>query len=166
MAKKFRKKFNYRRVKKGMSYTTQDLVELFGIYKGTVRNWCKYGLSHFKHGNKLFIFGDDLIEFLKNYNQKGKVSCGDNEMYCMKCKKAVVPYGNEADAIYWSETRFNLRGICPDCGNLIHKAGSKNKLDLYNSFFNLQTIHEKRLNEGFQSTATCDIKEGENNEQI
>ena len=53
-----------------------------------------------------------------------KQPCRPGEFYCLRCKAPKRPAGDMADYIPKSATRGLLRGICPICDRLIHRAVS------------------------------------------
>ena len=76
----------------------------------------------------MLIHGEDLLLFLKDRREKNKVTCKPGELYCVKCRKARLPAGSEADYQSLTDTQGNLIGICPCCEISIYRRVSLAKL--------------------------------------
>lgn len=163
--KKYKRRLNPNLIKTGQSYTVQDISDLYSLHKNSVQRWFRhYGLVGFEHGNRYFAHANDLKAFIVNRNNAGKVTCKDNEIYCMKCRKAVEPFGGLVDVVYISEKRINLKGICPKCDSTIYKVGSLKKLEKYKEIFTTQTIPPKRLIDTCISSVSDNKKEVTSND--
>lgn len=120
---------NYRLVKIHRNYTVEEIANLFGIHKNTVRAWLKAGLPVCDYIRPMLILGRDLAEFLKAQRTKNKRPCGPGEIYCVRCRAPKSPAGNMAEYRAQTETLGNLVGICPDCEGLIFRRVNRAKLD-------------------------------------
>ena len=120
---------NYRLVKKDRSYTVEQVARLFGIHRNTVRNWMRRGLEPIDDKRPIVFDGRDLAAFLEARRNKRRCRLKPGEIYCPPYHAAREPAGDMAEYVPFSETRGNLRGICPTCDRLIHRAVSLDKIE-------------------------------------
>ena len=114
-------RLNHRRVKKLRIYTVNEIGELVGVHKNTIRQWIRGGLQTTDLKRPLLVLGRDLIDFLQARWVKRKRPCGTAQMYCFRCRLAKKPAGAMADYSALTEKLGNLTGICPDCGLIMHR---------------------------------------------
>jgi excisionase family DNA binding protein len=113
-----------RRAKTHHSYTIAEAAALFGVHRNTVRNWTRRGLGTVKAGRLVLILGDELRRFLSRRRDARRARCRPGTMYCMKCREARRPPEGLVEAVQITRTAVNLRGLCPDCGSLMHRRAS------------------------------------------
>lgn len=112
---------NYRRIKMHLTYTIEELARLFTLHKNTVRAWQKAGLTPIDDGRPILFKGSVVAAFLKRRRDGAKKPCGINEIFCLPCREPKMPAAAMADYLATTATSGNLRGICPECGRLIHR---------------------------------------------
>jgi uncharacterized protein YjcR len=125
MAKSYRiSKIKYRR-----SYDFNEITELLGIHISTVRAWRKEGLETLEDTRSPYlVMGKQLKTFLHNKQAKRKTHLKSNEVYCLVCRKGIVPVeiaevingivgGNKQSLI--------LKGKCPNCNRPVNRFISK-----------------------------------------
>jgi excisionase family DNA binding protein len=117
------RRHNGRRVKIHRSYTITEAAAVLGAHKHTVSRWIAAGLPTTDDRRPFLIHGEDIRAFLKA-REPVKQSCRPGEFYCLCCKAPRRPAGDMADYISKTATRGLLRGICPICDRLIHRAAS------------------------------------------
>ena len=121
------KNYNTSRINKNKSYTVIETAKKLNVCKRTVRRWVKEGLKIIPEIYPYLIKGNDLVVFLKDRQNKRKTKLANNEIYCVKCKKAIKPKDNAVRLIYSGKTLgngckdFNIEGICPICKNKIYR---------------------------------------------
>ncbi|OQX19913.1 MAG: hypothetical protein BWK76_03215 [Desulfobulbaceae bacterium A2] len=120
---------NHRLVKIHRNYTVEEIAELFGIHKHTVRSWIKGGLAITDDKRPMLILGHDLVAFLKSRRSKNKRPCKPGELYCVRCRTARTPAADMAEYIPVTEKFGNLIAICPDCGVIMNRRVSLAKID-------------------------------------
>lgn len=120
---------NPNRAKTHRNYTVEEAADLYGVFKGTVRNWIKAGLPVLDDKRPMLILGSDLTAFHRAKNAKNKQPCKPGEMYCVKCHAPKTPDGNMVDYEAITEKIGNLVGICPDCYAAMNRRVSLAKLD-------------------------------------
>jgi hypothetical protein len=112
---------NHRLVKIHRNYTVEDIADLFGIHKNTVRGWVKAGLATSDDKRPMLILGNDLQAFLQVRRLKNKQICKPGEMYCVGCRAPKFPAADMADYSPVTEKFGNLTAICPDCNSIINR---------------------------------------------
>lgn len=120
---------NYRLVKLHRSYSVEDVADLFGIHKHTVREWVRHGLPVMNDQRPMLMLGHDLRAFLQARRIKNKRPCQPGQMYCVRCRAPKFPAGDMADYRPTTENLGTLQGICPDCGCMMNRRASLVKLE-------------------------------------
>ncbi len=112
---------NHRLVKIHRNYTVEDIANLFGIHKNTVRNWVKDGLATIDEKRPMLILGLELEAFIKERRAKNKQSCKPGQLYCVRCRVPKFPAEDMADYEPVTEKFGNLIAICPECDSIINR---------------------------------------------
>jgi hypothetical protein len=120
---------NYRLVKIHRSYTVEEVARLFGCHRNTIRNWRRQGLQPIDSKRPIVFDGATVAGFLKARRSEGKQRLKAGEIYCLPCRAPKEPAGNIAEYIPLNDAKGNLRGICPTCERLIHRAVSRAKIE-------------------------------------
>jgi len=119
------RRFNRRRIKIHHSYTIDEAARALGAHKNTVRNWVrKEEVPLVCDRRSYLIQGRALREFLATKQAKNKSRCGPGQIYCLSCRSPKNPDGAIADYLPLTRATGNLRGLCPDCGRLVHRVVS------------------------------------------
>jgi hypothetical protein len=118
----------YRLVKIHRNYTVEDIANLFGIHKNTVRRWVKAGLATSDNKRPMLILGHDLRAFLQARRVKNKQTCKPGEIYCVGCRAPKFPAADMAEYSPITEKVGNLTAICPDCNSIMNRCVSLAKL--------------------------------------
>lgn len=119
---------NHRLVKIHRNYTVEEIVNLFGNHKNTVRGWIKAGLAISDDKRPMLVLGHDLVAFLQDRRVKNKQACKPGEMYCVRCRSPRFPAADMADYSPVTERFGNLIAICPDCNSIMNRRVSFAKL--------------------------------------
>jgi hypothetical protein len=88
---------NHRRVKIHRSYTVEEVAQLFGAHKNTVRAWIKAGLPTCDRKRPTLILGRELASFLQARRVSKKQPCQPGELYCVRCRAPKFPAGDMAE---------------------------------------------------------------------
>jgi hypothetical protein len=115
-------------VKIHRNFTIEDIAELFGIHKNTVRGWVKAGLAISDDKRPMLVLGHDLVAFLQNRRVKNKHTCKPGEMYCVRCRAPKRAGGDMVEYSTITEKFGNLIAICPDCNSIMNRRVSLAKL--------------------------------------
>lgn len=152
-----RRRPNPRLVKIHRNYTVDEVARTLGPHKNTVRAWIKQGLPTIDSRRPTLIHGLDLARFLETRRKRAKKTCGPGQIYCVKCRFPKAPAGRMADYIPITAISGNLRGICPDCGILIHRRVSRVKLDSVRGNLEVAFPHPApRIRERTVPSVDCD----------
>lgn len=85
-------KYNLATIKRRHSYSIEEIAALFAINEKTVQRWIQDGLHPIVPNRRPYLFmGEQLKIFLAGIKKERKTTLKKNEMYCLACKKAVVP---------------------------------------------------------------------------
>jgi hypothetical protein len=120
---------NPRLAKIHRNYTVEEVAQLYGLLKNTIRNWLKQGLATIDERRPRLILGRDLRRFLHERREKAKQVCGPGQLFCIACRAPKVPAGMMAECIQTGPRSGNLCGICPDCERLIYRRVNLTKID-------------------------------------
>jgi hypothetical protein len=120
---------NPRLAKIHRNYSVEDVAALFGVHRGTVREWIKRGLPIIDDKRPFLILGTDLFDFLHGRRTKNKRTCQPGEIYCVRCRAPKSPAGDMADYRPVTESLGNLIGMCPDCELMMYRRVNLAKLD-------------------------------------
>lgn len=112
------------------NYTVEEAASLYGVFKGTVRNWIKAGLLVLNDQRPMLILGSSLNAFHQARRTRNKQKCQPGEIYCVRCRAPKMPAGNMADYRIVTEKIGNLEAICPNCDKIINRRVSLAKLEL------------------------------------
>lgn len=144
-----KKKYNLRKLNKHKSYDSSELQEILGVHPQTVKTWKKEGLKPINGGSSPFLYsGDELIAFLLKRTESQKVKLKEDEIYCLKCRRAVKPIEIEVvrRGVFLGSGNEStiLKSNCPICKSKIQRFSSikrevncevetkgKNQLDLF-----------------------------------
>jgi hypothetical protein len=120
---------NPRLAKIHRNYNVEEVADLFGVHRNTVRAWVKRGLPTSDTKRPLLILGRDLSSFLQARRVKNKRTCQPGELYCVRCRAPKAAAGDMADYRPMTETLGNLIAICPDCDAIMNRRVSLAKLE-------------------------------------
>ena len=128
---------NPRVVKIHRNYDTHELSKLLRVHKNTLRSWTKAGLNPIDEGRPALFLGLTVKAFLTERRRKKHQTCRRDEIYCLVCRTPKNPDGGMVDYLPVSSRSGNLRGLCPDCGNLIHRCISVANLGTIQTVFHV-----------------------------
>src|SRR3989344_8949580 len=120
---------NPRLAKIHRNYTVEEIANLLGVHRNTVREWGKRGLPTSDQKRPFLVLGRDLRAFLQARRAKNKRPCQPGEIYCVRCRAPKAPAGDMAEYQTMTETLGNLIAICPDCGSIMNRRVSLAKLE-------------------------------------
>ena len=148
-----------RRVKIHRSYTVDDAARLFGCHRNTIRHWQKQGLKQIDGRRPVVFEGLALSAFLDARRGARRRRLKPGEIYCLPCRAPREPAAAMAEYIPVTDTRGNLRGICPACGRLIHRMVSRAQIEAIRGNLDV-TFSEPspRIRETSRPSVDCEIK--------
>jgi Helix-turn-helix domain len=121
---------NWQLVKKCRNYTVEEIADLFGLHKNTVRAMLRDGLRPIDDRRPMLFLGGDLANFLRERRAKSKCPLKSNEMYCLRCREAREPAFGDVEYLPATPSGGNLRGLCPACSGLMHRRVSLARMHL------------------------------------
>jgi hypothetical protein len=119
---------NHRLVKTHRNYRVEEIADLFGIHKHTVRAWVKDGLPTCDDKRPILILGHVLAAFLQARRARNKKTCRPGEIYCVRCRAPKFPAGDMVEYQPVTAKLGNLIAICPDCDSIMNRRVSMAKL--------------------------------------
>jgi len=147
---KHKRTYNIGIIKKTYSYKIEEIANLFGIHKGTVRQWCKDGLKKVDKFRPFLIRGSDIVEFLREKQSRKKRKCLPDELYCFRCRLPRRPKDMKVIIEMRTKKVGLMKGLCSACNSKINKSISAKKLEEIGQIFEIIKIHDKNLS-GFDS---------------
>jgi hypothetical protein len=115
------KRINPGRIKINRSYTIVEVARVLRVHKRTVQRWIGRGLPTCDDARPTLLLGGVLRDFLRQQQLASKQPCQPGQLHCVCCRAPKSPAGQMVDFIPTTPTSGYLRGICPDCGTLIHR---------------------------------------------
>lgn len=108
------RRYDTRRARVSLSYTTSELAELFEVTLSTVYAWVRDGLVPIDCHRPYLFAGPAVAAFLRARN-KPRQPLEDGQIYCVACKKACRPDNGIAELLPRGETTADVVGTCPFC---------------------------------------------------
>ena len=137
-----RSRVDPRRIKIHRSYTVEQLAEVLGCHKNTVRLWVKQGLPTLDDGRRpLLIHGRTAREFLEARKRRRKRPSKIDQLYCLRCREPRDAARNRAFCSIPLSGPGLLTAECAVCDTLMCKRVSTRSIPNLQQAFELQ-IHE------------------------
>ncbi|MDH5721851.1 MAG: helix-turn-helix domain-containing protein [Alphaproteobacteria bacterium] len=118
--------YPHNRVRYWSAYDLDEICALFsdtGLHIQTVRRWInKGGLQTIDRNKPTLIYGQNLIDFLKRQNSKGKCKTAFDQIYCMKCKDGRPVYQKKIVIEQHKGGFLKASGLCRECKNRMFKS--------------------------------------------
>lgn len=149
---------NHRLVKMHRSYTVEEIANLFGTHKNTVRHWVKEGLTCIDDKRPMLVPGADLVAFLQARRVKNKQTCKPGEFYCVRCRATKSPSGDMAEYSPITEKFGRLVAICPDCDSIMNRNVSMARIGEFRGKMDI-TVSEasRRIDERSEPSVNSDL---------
>jgi hypothetical protein len=141
-----KRSYNTRLIRLGMSYSVQEVSELYRVHKNAVLRWIRDGLATIDGRRPYLIHGAVLAAWLKKKQSARKHKCRSDEFFCCKCRAPRKAWENITDVVIRNESKLALSALCAACGTVLHRIGSVKKLAEYQKIFSIQTIQDERIN--------------------
>jgi len=161
-----KRKYNTRRISLKISYSVQEIAELFGIHKNAALNWIKAGLKIIDQKKPYLINGSDLIEFLNIRQKKRKHKCKLDEFYCFKCRLPRKPLSGSIQITPRNIHRLKITAKCSVCLTNIFKDGSAKKQDEIELTYGFAMQPQEHIVGCNDTSINSDILENDKYEQI
>lgn len=127
------------------SYTVEEVAELYGVHKKTVRNWIKNGLLVIDDVRPLLILGTDLRLFIRQKRKGNKRKCKPSEIYCLRCRAPRNVLPETAKFVQDVGGIGRVFALCSVCDSKVNK---------YFRWRGLEAIRQELLVESTVSTKT------------
>lgn len=92
-----------------------------GFHPNSIRAWLKNGLEAIDALRPTQMLGEELNRFLAKRKQDRRSRTPPGMIHCLPCRKPQRPAEGMVDYLPSGSALGNLRGLCPDCGRLIHR---------------------------------------------
>jgi excisionase family DNA binding protein len=150
------RRIDSRVIKLHRSYSVDEAAEALGVHKNTVANWLRQGLQPIDKIRPILIHGEELRRFLKERRHQRKSPCLRDQLWCLRCKAPQRPDGGLVDYLSMSTSGGNLRGLCPECGCLMHRRVSIKQLPAVAAQFDIAFPQaQSRLNDCSFPSLNC-----------
>lgn len=141
------------------SYSVEEVACLYGVHKGTVREWVKRGLQTINDKRPMLITGSDLATFHQARRTKNKQTCKPGEIYCVRCRAPKMPAGNMAEYQTITAKLGNLIAICPTCDTIMNRRVSLARIELVRGKLDITLPQALRhIVESNQPTVNSDLR--------
>ena len=142
------------------NYSVEEVADLYGVFKGTVRVWIKAGLPTLNQKRPMLIKGSELAAYHRARRTKNKQTCKAGEMYCLKCRIPKKPDGNMVDLQTITEKIGNLVGICPTCYTIMNRRVNIAKLEQVRGEMDItMPLAQRHIVESKQPSVNSDLKQ-------
>lgn len=138
--KKYKRTFQLNLIKKDYPYSVAELVQDFGVTKGTVYAWIHEGLQPTDGTTPYLIHSEVLREFLRERQKKRKKPCEFNQMFCLKCQRPRRTLEGKATLEFGNHNAPKLKGICEKCNGKVCRSYSAKSLPEVRKAFSLQQV--------------------------
>lgn len=161
-----KRRHNIRLIKKGTSYSIQDIANLFNLHTNAVRQWLKAGLPRIDKQKPYLVHGSDLYNFLNAKQIGRKHHCEPNQLFCCKCQKPRTATNNHVTIKILNQKQLQIYGRCTECKASMVRVGSVKKLLDYQKTFVINKIEDQHLIDTSPPSAKCYFDKELNNDQI
>ena len=158
--KKKKRHYNPNLAKIHRNYSVEEVADLYGVFKGTVRAWIKAGLQTLNQKRPMLIKGCELAAYHRARRTKNKQTCKAGEMFCLKCRTPKVPDSNMVEFQTVTEKIGNLVGICPTCYTIMNRRVSIAKLDQVRGEMDItMPLAQRHIVESKQPSVNSNLKQ-------
>jgi hypothetical protein len=157
MKKRKKRTYNVRLIKCHISYTLQEIADLYGTHINTVRQWIREGLKVIDNCKPFYVHSSDLITFLKARQSSRKQKCNFNEFYCCKCHVPRKAWENAVDLVPINEKTLLIEGLCEVCATPLRRLGTTAKVEEYKRTFHVLMQHEEHIIDRNDSRVNCHL---------
>lgn len=155
------KRINPRLAKKHRAYSVQELADLLGVHKHTVRLWLKKGLPAIDGVNPTLIHGGEFQEWWTKQRKAAKRPCQPGQMYCFKCKEPKAPALGMVEYAATNAATGNLKALCETCETVMCQRIRLAKLTARMPGMDVQIIQaSSSIVASAQPSSNCDKNEG------
>ena len=143
-----------------LSYTIEDICNMYSMHPQTVRKWIKIGLRTIDSKKPSLIHGSDLKKFLEKHNEKLKKHLDFEEFFCVTCKEAHIPLFRK---VYLEQNHqfIKAKGVCPITKKIMNRSYKLADYPQLKKNFSLEEM--ARLYDS--SNPTLNTKIGEDNQK-
>lgn len=115
------KRIDPRRAKKHRCFSVNELADVLGVHKHTLRGWLKKGLPAIDGAKPTLIHGGAFQEWWAMQRKAAKRPCQPGQMYCFKCKATKAPALGMVEFAATNATTGNLKAFCETCETVMHR---------------------------------------------
>jgi hypothetical protein len=118
-----RRLYPHNRIRYWFAYEIDEICRLYAdlkLHPQTVRKWIRNGLRTIDNGKPILIFGQHLIDYLRNHNETNKHKTELDQMFCMSCQDARIIFQKK---IYIEQRHKVLvvQAACRECKTKMFK---------------------------------------------
>lgn len=161
--RKPKRSLDLRKIRQSRCYTVQEVSNLLGVTKGTVRSWLKLGLPYLPDGKPFLVPGDSLKTWLVVRRRSRKRRCLPDELYCCRCRMPRLAIPGSVGITIRNAKTVTIHATCACCGSKMNKGGSHAELENTKVCFGLKTRDQVNL-EGCENPAVNHHLESEPDE--
>jgi hypothetical protein len=165
--KKAKKKLNPRLIQSKTAYSVEKLAKQLGVCPNTIHNMIKAGLPIIAGSYPYLVWGADAQAFIIQRQAKRKNPLKQDELLCMGCRRGTKAKNGIAELVIISPKVGHLKAICDLCGiTKTNRRISLQDLPKFYEVMHIHTVQNPRLEQGFDSSGTCETKKDGTNGYI
>ena len=115
------KRINPRMAKLNRGYSVNELADVLGVHKQTVRGWINSGLPTVDSTRPVLIHGSDFQHWFAKRRKAAKRPLQPGQFYCLKCRQPKAPALGMVDYTATNAATGNLKAICETCGTVMNR---------------------------------------------
>lgn len=150
-------RYNLKLIRRDLSYSIQEIAELFRLHPNAVRRWIKDGLSTIDDLKPKLVHGPDLIDHLGRRQRGRKCHCASGEIYCCRCRAPRRPANGKVTVEQVNTRQIMVRANCELCGTRMNRCGLLERLPGLEREFQI-TERSLRLNGTADARVECDLQ--------
>ncbi len=153
------RRINTRLIKSKYSYMLQELADVIGCHPNTISNWIKNeGLQRIDGVYPYMLFGQVVIDFLKDRQLKNKSKLLLNEFHCCTCQAPRRAWEGIATIKSINSKIAMLHAVCEQCDGKISKIISLKNITEIEKTFTIHTLQPSALTQSTNTNSNCETK--------
>jgi excisionase family DNA binding protein len=121
------------------TYSVQEVAEIFGIHKNTVREWLKGGLAVIDSGRPSLIDGAELRRYLAHRRRVNQRHCEPGQLFCLRCREPRKPADGLVEYRPLTNQTGSISGVCSVCDLKMNRIISASQVEGLRGLLHVRT---------------------------